>query len=346
MPSDNDQSVMPTAPVGDLRERWSVRLHQTPSAADQDVSRDSFGQPILAQDQNIQADTTPLPQFQNGMLTGVNEQSVAQLQAQAAVQTPVNQAQMNENPVGAPQELAADKAGEAGGNLAVRPAKMPAGESKTSGVIAAILCVIVAIGLGLAVYALWSRLNVQIVEYRRRAEEWSQEVQALRLQLTGCQEHQQVAEATLPIFVEPNGYYSIYKEIPSLSVTADQNRAQFFYGETNGQDPISGFVMTIEVGETNGRSLEAIVNEDYTHAPNGVTNVGLRDEKIAEHIGFSYVAYQNSVETQHYYLQDSAPSKRYVKISYRVGASTDSEYDYYNRMAIRLMALLQLYELD
>lgn len=311
---------IPTAAPGNVLERWQVRMQQPAATADESVDaggavQDSFGQTISQRDQQVRPDSTPLPQFQNGILTAVNNQELP----------------TSPTPTAAP-----------GGNIP----EQTAGESKTSGIIAAILCMIMVIAVGIAIYSLWARLNVQIFKYKQIAEERNQEVQQLRAQVTGCQEEQQLSQASLPIYVEPHGYYSFYKDIPSLKVTADAAGARLFYGETNGEEPISGFVMIIEAVETNGRALETIVNADYEHAPNGITYAGLRDEKIAEHFGYSYVAYQNSQETRHYYLQDSAPSIRYVKVSYKIGAATDSEYDYYNRMAIRVMSMLQLYELD
>ncbi|MBQ6450262.1 hypothetical protein IJJ08_05195 [bacterium] len=311
------------APVGNNRlGSLTARLRggpmpgkTAPNPEAQDDSRDSFGQAISQQDLALQPDNTPLPQFQNGVLTAVG------------VPTP--------EPAALPPQEITDT------SESTPPAPK---EKSTPALVWSILCLLLVVAVGVAIYWMWYQLNLQIATYRYQAESSQEQIQQLYVQIAGLQEENQLNTANLPIYVDPKGNFSIYKDIPSLKVSADEQNVRLSYGEVNGDEPVSGFVMIITVQPTNGRSLETIVNADYEHAPNGVTHVGKRSESIAEHLGFSFVAYQNNSETMYYYLQDAATSKYYAKVTYKIGAANDTEYDYYDRMAIRMMNLLQLYE--
>ena len=281
----------------------------------EDDKHDSFGQAISRQDLTVQPDNTPLPQFQNGVLTGTS----APAPEQSALQ---------------PQEI----------TDVATPAPSAPKEKSTPAIVWSILCLLLVVAVGVAIYWMWYQLNLQIATYRYQAESEQEQIQQLYVQIAGLQEENQLNTANLPIYVDSKGNFSIYKDIPSLKVSADEQNVRLSYGEVNGDEPVSGFVMVITVQPTNGRSLETIVNADYEHAPNGVTHVGKRSESIAEHLGFSFVAYQNNAETMHYYLQDATTSKYYAKVTYKIGAANDTEYGYYDRMAIRMMKLLQLYE--
>ena len=309
--------------VGAKLSQMVARLKPTSSLAassamseDQPDNVDSFGQVISERDRQVNADTRPLPQFVNGVLatSGVSGSSESQSVAPVA---------------------SVDKS---------EPVTPP--EKKTSQVVMAILCVLAVLAVGIAVFWLWYRLNAQILYWRRETEARNEQIQQLQVEIADAKEENQQSTARLPLYIDPNGYFSFYKEIPSLSVKATGGVARLFYGETDGENPLAGFVMTIEVLPTNGRALDTIVNADYEHAANGVNNSGKRNENIAEHFGFSYVAYEGNNETIYYYLQDKATSKRYAKVSYRIRATTDSEYDNYDQTALSILMNLELYEID
>ena len=277
MPTENEAVKSPAATqgtsagtpgasvgVGAKLSQVVARLNpmQTPpaaaaSAGEQSENVDSFGQVISERDRQVSADTRPLPQFVNGVLTAPSLPAPSETPTVATV-------------------------------LVNQPETVVPPEKKTSQVVMAILCVLAVLAVGVAVFWLWYRLNAQILYWRRETEARNEQIQQLQVEIADAREENQQSTARLPLYIDPNDYFSFYKDIPSLSVKASGGVARLFYGETDGENPLAGFVMTIEVLPTNGRALETIVNADYEHAANGVDNSGKRNENIAE-IGRAHV---------------------------------------------------------
>ncbi len=205
-----------------------------------------------------------------------------------------------------------------------------------------VLHLVIIGGVGVGVYLLWQNQNDQIVNLRSTVTSRNSEITRLQSELQKTQDSLMLNQK-MPVYVDANGAFSFFQEIPGLTVTAKDGVVTATYGETNADGPVNGLVIKIQEQKTNGLGLAKIVDEKFAQKIADEENLDKRPEMFADKIGFSFVKVSDQREEINYFLQKNTQSNNYVLASYVIKAANEGDYANFEKVALEILNSLKIY---
>lgn len=292
----------------------------TPGQNATSAPTDSFGEAITTDDMNKQPANNMPPQFVNGMLptTASQPAPVASTASTGVASGLVDKKEKNKDKM-------------SGDGKGLPPVVMT---SIYIGVVAMV---------GLGVFALWWYQHQQIMRLADEIEQRNSEIQRLRVEQTSANDNLKISN-DLPVYVDPDGNFSFYQKIPSMTVTVKDGMVVLNYDKVSNNKPIDGWVMEMENLSTGGLGLETIVQRAIDSLAEGEVAEDKREEAIGDNIGISYVVKSDDGEEIVYFLQRAAGDNRYMRVSYWIAAQTDADYAKYEKIVFQVLSTLMLYQ--
>lgn len=216
--------------------------------------------------------------------------------------------------------------------------------SSVATIVIAVIALVVVVGFGVGFFLTWQKNQQQIAKLNVDLKEKTQTITNLNNELVQANDLM-LKQQDLPVYVDNKGAFSFLQEISGLKVekAEDSEVAELTYGEVDAGTVIDGFAMQIENKLTNGLTLATIADRAFNSTAEGAENFDLREEKIGDTQGYSFLSVVDGVQKLIYFLQRDAQGKNYLEITYQIKARTQTDYDLYEDTVFAVLNSLKIY---